>query len=181
MANIRFKTNGNSSPQGKPRVYFCCHPDDFTKYFEDISDEILLIQNCAVWYRGDFDPLDETLEQDLRQMQLFVIPVTEKFLMDDNDALNNEFRIAIENHIPVLPLMQEPGLEELFNSKCGNLQFLSKLSNDDTEISYNKKLKKYLQSILVGDELADKIRAAFDAYVFLSYLSFLNPSEEQGI
>ena len=29
MANMLFKTKGNSSPSGKARVYFTCHPDDF--------------------------------------------------------------------------------------------------------------------------------------------------------
>ena len=38
-----------------------------------------------------------------------------------------------------------------------------------TAISYEEKLKKYLQSVLVSNELADRVRAAFDAYVFLSY------------
>lgn len=41
MAIMKYKTRGNTSPQGKPRVYFCCHPEDFTKYFETIANEIL--------------------------------------------------------------------------------------------------------------------------------------------
>ena len=169
MASLNYKIRGSGSPQGKPRVYFCCHLDDFDRYFEEISEDILSRQTCAVWYRGDFSAFDDELENDLKQMQLFVIPVTAKFLTAVNDAFDIEFRIAIENHIPVLPLMQEPGLEQLFNLKCGNLQFLNKYSNDMTEISYDEKLKKYLESVLIGNELAEKIRAAFDAYVFLSY------------
>jgi hypothetical protein len=37
---LSYKTRGNSSPQGKPKVYFACHPDDFS-LFEAISDDIL--------------------------------------------------------------------------------------------------------------------------------------------
>lgn len=169
MANLKYKTRGNSSPQGKPRVYFCCQPEDFNKYFESVSDEILSKQNCAIWYTDEEVVRDEDFFADIKQMQLFVMPVTTNLLCTENEALDVEFKFAIENHIPVLPLMQENGLEELFNKKCGDLQFLDKNNTDVTAISYEEKLKKYLESVLIGDELAEKIRAAFDAYVFLSY------------
>jgi hypothetical protein len=65
--------------------------------------------------------------------------------------------------------MQEPGLENIFNQMCGNLQFLDKSNRDKTTISYEEKLEKYLASVLTGDELTKKIREAFDAYIFLSY------------
>ena len=97
------------------------------------------------------------------------MPVTTNLLCTANDALDVDFKFAMEHHIPVLPLMQEPGLEELFNKKCGELQFLDKNKIDETAISYEEKLEKYLSSVLIGDELAEKIRAAFNAYVFLSY------------
>ena len=31
MANMLFKTKGNAAPNGKPRVYFTCHPEDFVR------------------------------------------------------------------------------------------------------------------------------------------------------
>lgn len=169
MANLKYKTRGNSSPQGKPRVYFCCHPDDFGKYFELISNEILEKQNCAIWYSDASVILDEDFFDNLKQMQLIVMPITTNLLYTENEALGVVFKFATENHTPVLPLMQEQGLVKLFNSKCGDIQYLDKTDYDITAISYDEKLKKYLESVLIGDELAEKIRAAFDAYVFLSY------------
>lgn len=167
MSNLRCKVRGNS-PQGKPRVYFCCHEEDFSKYFEKISEEILNKHSCAIWYREDFWDFDD-LETDLIQMQLFVIPVTTRFLATENQAFKYEFKIAIKHHIPILPLMQEPGLADLFNLKCGNLHFLDPHQTDATAISYEEKLEKYLESVLIGNKLTEKIRAAFDAYIFLSY------------
>lgn len=170
MAKLSYKTRGNTSPQGKPKVYFCCHPGDFPLYFDPVSDEILEKQNCSVWYLQDPEsPRDEALLEDLRQMQLFVMPVTTNLLYSDSSALEVEFPFAVENHIPVLPLMQETGLEARFNEKCGALQFLDKHTVDETAIGYDQKLESYLSSVLIGDEQAEKIRAAFDAYVFLSY------------
>lgn len=165
---MKFKPN-NINPQGRPKVYFCCHPNDFDGYFESISNEILEKQKCTIWYAENEDERNDEYLSKLKEMQLFVMPVTTNLLCAENIALDVEFIFAIENHIPVLPLMQEAGLEELFNKKCGDLQFLDKQNTDMTAISYNEKLEKYLSSILIGDELAEKIRAAFDAYVFLSY------------
>ena len=169
MANLRYKTRGNTNPKGKPKVYFCCHPEDFVKCFQNISNEILDKQDCAIWFADGHIERDEEFYEDLKQMQLFVMPVTTNLLCTENEALTVEFGFAVKNHIPVLPLMQESGLEKLFNEKCGDLQFLDKYNTDTTAIGYDEKLQKYLEAVLISDKLAEKIRSAFDAYVFLSY------------
>ena len=167
---LQYKTRGNSSPQGKPRVYFCCHPNDFALYFDKISDEILTVQNCAVWYAKDLDAArDAEFLNDLAQMQLFVMPVTSDLLYMPNHAIDTEFSFAIKHHIPVLPLIQESNLEDVFNQKCGNMHFLDVNAQDATAIPYKEKLKSFLDSVLIGDDMAQKIRDAFDAYIFLSY------------
>ncbi|MBQ8914709.1 MAG: toll/interleukin-1 receptor domain-containing protein [Clostridia bacterium] len=170
MSSLKFKTRDMQNPRGRARVYFCCHPEDFDAFFEEVSNDILKYQNCAVWYRNESDPYDEEEHLSyLAEMQLFVMPVTTRLLCTKNRALDTEFRFAVEHHIPVLPLMQEAGLDKLFNERCGDIQYLDRNNTDDTAISYDEKLEKYLSGILIGDELAAKIRAAFDAYVFLSY------------
>ena len=171
MADFQFRTRGQQSPQGKQRVYFTCHPDDFERFFEEIQKEILDRQDCAVFYlEPGIQPEDvEDYELRLREMQLFVVPVTTKMLTRANRAMDVEVPFAFEHHIPILPLMQERGLDDVFNKKFGDLQYLDKHNADPTAIPYEKKLTKYLESVIVGDELAKKVRAAFDAYIFLSY------------
>ena len=171
MADFQFRTRGQQSPQGKQRVYFTCHPDDFEKYFEEIQKEILDRQDCAVFYlEPNTQPEDvEDYELRLREMQLFVVPVTTKLLTKTNRAMDVEVPFAFEHHIPILPLMQESGLDDVFNKEFGDLQYLDKHNTDPTAIPYEEKLTKYLESVIVGDELAKKVRAAFDAYIFLSY------------
>lgn len=173
-SGLKYKTRGNVSPQGRPRIYFCCQSDDFSYLFEPITKEILDIQlNAAIWYYDPSEgiPDDESFIADLSQMQLFVVPITSNFLYKDNTARVVEFAYAVEHHIPVLPLMQESGLESDFNNICGDFQFLDKdtLQKDLTAVSYDDKLRNYLHSVLISDELAQKIRDAFDAYIFLSY------------
>lgn len=170
MATLICKTKRMTTPHGKPRVYFCCHPQDHSTYFEQISEEILQQQNCAIWYLSAPEASrDKDFWEDLSQMQLFVLPVTRKLLTTDNPALKEDFSFAVRHHIPVLPLMQEEGLETLFNEKCGNLQFLNKYAQDATAIRYDEKLAGFLDSVLVSDELIKQIRNAFDGYIFLSY------------
>ena len=171
MAELKWRTRGGTSPHGKPRVYFSCCEEDFLECFDTISAEILAISDCAIYYYGpDQNPVqDADYESNLSLMQLFVMPVTVNLLQSGNRAMDTEFPFAIQHHIPVLPLMQQGGLETQFNRRCGDLQYLDRNSKDLTAICYEEKLKKYLQSVLVGDELAQKVRAAFDAYVFLSY------------
>ena len=51
--DLKYKTNEMGDPQGKPKVYFACHPDDFAGAFPLLSDDILEISDCAVWYDPD--------------------------------------------------------------------------------------------------------------------------------
>lgn len=170
MIELKYKTRGMTNPNGKQRVYFCVHPVDFDTTFEKISNLLLKKCNCAIWYVEKNTVLEEEeVSDDLSQMQLFVIPITSNFLYTKNRAKDIEFRYAMEHHIPVLPLMQEQNLEEEFNSLCGNIQFLNPYAKDETAISYDIKLEQYLNTVLIGDEMAEKVRAAFDAYIFLSY------------
>ncbi|HBA48759.1 MAG TPA: hypothetical protein DCZ91_13365 [Lachnospiraceae bacterium] len=222
---LAYKTRGDSLPYGKRRVYFSAHPEDYD-LLDVIADDILKMQDCAVYY--DAEPLaayeKKELYENLAAIQLLVIPVTEKLLREKNRALDVEYSYAIRNHIPVLPFLQRKGLSESrqeergyygnlaneFNerlrlrfsrrtkkleaglpekpwkarrlpaagrlkesgekiSRYQNLQMLNKYDKDPTAIPYEEKLKKFLSSVLVSDELAKRIRDAFDAYIFLSY------------
>ena len=171
MNDIQYYTRGQSSPQGKHRVYFTAYPDDYRKYFNTIRKEILDRQNCAVFFLdGQAQPSTvEDYEICLEEMQLFVVPVTRKLLTFDNRAIDFDIPFAIKHHIPVLPIIEERGLDKLFSKKLGDLQYLDRRNNDSTAINYSVKLTNYLESVIIGDELTKKVRSAFNAYIFLSY------------
>lgn len=170
-----YKTRANSSPMGKPRVYFFAHPDDFEAYFEKICDEILEISNCAVWYKKDPASLDflsaefPDAELTLGGMQLVVIPVTRRFLTDEKILCSKEFRFFFEKHVPVLPIVEEPDIADLYQAVFKNMQYLSKFEIEVNSIPYAKKMENFLSLVLLKDETAEKIRAEFDTHVFVSY------------
>ncbi len=171
MATILCRTKGNANPKGKPRVYFTCHPEDFDRYFDKLCEDIFKTHDCAIFYTEDMNAViaEEDKPTDLESNNLFIVPVTFRLLSKPNRAMDADIPFAFEKHIPVLPFMMEPSIDKFYAGKFGELQYLNPYSTDLTEISYEEKLKKYLESVLISDEMAKRVRAAFDAYIFLSY------------
>jgi len=154
----------------KQKIYFACHPDDLRRYIDEITDDIFETQNCAVYYSdSELDCTVEELIVYLSEMQLFVVPITKKLLTEKTRVMDIEIPYALRRHIPILPLMQEDFLVEPFRERFGDLQYLNMHIQDTTAISYEEKLKKYLDEILVSDDTVKKVRSAFRAYIFLSY------------
>ncbi len=173
MAEFKVATKNQTGIDKKPRVYFTCHPDDFEKYFKKICDDIFKTHDCAVYYTENMAETiaEDEKEVDLGRNNMFVVPVTYRLLSTPNRAMDEDIPYAFQKHIPVLPIMMETGIDEYYSKpdKFASLQYLNPYSTDATEISYEEKLKKYLETVLISDELAQRVRAAFDAYIFLSY------------
>lgn len=183
MAELKCKTKWSSHSKAetdeeffsdyKPKVYFTCHKNDFDASFDKICDDIFRTHDCVVYYTENMDePFDEEeKEVTLGRMNLFVIPVTFRLMNESNRAMACDFDYAKRHHIPVLPIMLEPGIDEIYSKpeNFGERHYISPFSNDSTERNYEEKLKNYLDTVLINNEMAERIRAAFDAYVFLSY------------
>lgn len=173
MAEFKVESKNKVEIEKKPRVYFTCHPQDFDHYFKKICEDIFATHDCAIYYTPN---MEETiakadLPSDLGRSNLLVVPVTYGLLTKPSRAMNVDIPYALSSGLPVLPIMVEPNLDALYahSDKFDKIQYLRCCSTDTTEIPYAEKLKKYLESILIGDELAKRIRTAFDAHIFLSY------------
>ena len=103
---LKYKTRGNSSPNGKSIVFFYSHPDDHSLHFDRISNDLLNECNCAIFYSDDGEFLIDQLEH----INLFVIPVSERLLNEQDGKLELVLSYAFDNKIPVLPIMQQRGL-----------------------------------------------------------------------
>ena len=163
MESLKYITRGMVKPFDMQKVYFTAHKDDY-HLLDDIAKDILSIIDVAIFY-GE----SEKKNEDLKLMKLLVIPVTRNFLYEENDARLKDLKFALENNIPVLPLIQEVGLELEFNKLCGDIQCLNKYNLDKTQISFNKKLEDYLNNIFINDDLRHKIGSSFTHNFFLSY------------
>lgn len=171
MAKFLYKSRDNRELKELSKVWVCAHPNDIFSFVENDVDKILSLANCAIYYDGE--PCEEYSKEELLDylsyMQLFIVVVTRSFLCEENRALSIELAYALENHIPILPLVSDPSLSDLFNQKCGNIQYVSLDNNDETTVSSDEKLKKFFSVVLLKDEITKKIKESFDAYVFLSY------------
>lgn len=178
MSELKAVTKDNVNPQGMPRVYILCHRHDFALWFQLICDDVFRHAKCAVFYENDRESdFDSELESNIKDMQLIIAVVTRKFLTDSNDrAFFQDFAWALKNRLPILPICVEPSLGSMFDDAVEQLgvrecaiQYLDRTLDTGTEVPYDDKLGKRLESTLVGDELAKQIRSAFAAYIFLSY------------
>ena len=171
MAKFSYKTRNDVEPTKLQKIWLCAHPDDVDSFLENDANIIHSLVNCAIWYdKTTNENIEhEELLENLNDMKLFVVPVTYKFLSEENRALSIELPYAVKNNIPILPLIKDTALTNLFNEKCGFIQYLSLESEDELTNSYNEKLKKYILTTLLTDETTKRIRSAFDAYIFLSY------------
>ena len=171
MSKLYYRIRTGEAPQGKPNVYFSCHPDDFNEYFKEYSDKILRVHNCVVWYESepeaDYDR--EDLEINLSQMQVFIMPVTRRLLTTKNRVMDMELPLALKKHIPVLPLLMEDNLDSAFSERFGDLQYLVPNDEDKTRRRFEYKFETFIKAVLADSSLTEKVRAAFAAYIFLSY------------
>lgn len=176
MAEFKVRTkSGVENPDitGKARVYFTCHPKDKETYFDQICKYIFRTHDCTVFHTED---MEESLDQqdidvDLAKMQLFIVPVTWKLLKEPNRAMSVDIAYAKDNHIPILPFLMEDKIEEFYAmpENFGDIQYINPYSTDATEIHFEEKLSKHLDEILGDRNLIERIKNAFDAYIFLSY------------
>lgn len=175
MANqfdLKYFTTGDSKESLKRKVFCAYHPKDVRMLDEIFRD---LSEACACtmfYYEPGKEPEDEAqLEADLKTMNLFVLIVTTDFLLNPCFANSLAVEIAAKYAIPVLPILFEGGLEEVFNEKIGNLQCLSKVLEkiDATTVPYREKLSNFLSQTLSSHIDVKRCAAAFDTSIFLSY------------
>ena len=169
--NLKYVKKGPALLKNTQKVFFCSTKADREKYFDEISSDLFEAQdNISIWYKEEdnVDISEEERKEYLSEMTLLVLPVTSDFLKIENEA-RRDLNFAIKENIPVLPFLEQQGLEFLFNDICGNLQILNKYDPDPTALPYKDKLKLFLDAVLLKDEMLEKIRKAFAAYIFLSY------------
>jgi len=138
---------------------------------EIISDVFQCYTNdMFVTFRDDIElgvkSFGSGMEYGLSSMQMMILIVSENFLrQDENDGSMQEFRYALENGMPILPIAIQEGIEEEFNKKCNNLQLIFKFDS----LSYKSKLQDNLDRLLLSGEMKDTVRENFFGSIFLSY------------
>lgn len=166
MSALQWKTRMQLKPVGKSPVYIACYAEDFSETLNDIAEDILSIWDCVTFY---YEPDHQWAEPDLQMLRHMpvIVPITNRLLfMKQRPA---EISYALEQQLPLIPILTEPVDMNLYSAMFGNIQFLDRCSTDKTTRPYKEKLKVRLDSWIIGPELEQRILDEFSANVFLSY------------
>lgn len=165
MAALIYEPQNIRDPQNHPRrLYFsCCREDE--PYFAQIAADIWAVEKDCVIAHIDFAQEQEIADHlpEIDDSQILVIPVTRRLLTTQNHAWG-EFLYAAEKKMAILPILMDGEMEALFNAQSGERQFLVPEDPD-----YTEKLQRFLQSVLVKDDLAKRVQEVFPLRMFLSY------------
>ena len=166
---LQFTTRDGSSSSGKAWVFLCALPEEAKAWLTTASEDIFQFCNCAIWYDDGVDTAADDLESAIAQSAVAVLPVTAA-LLDPDSSLQRHILPLLQRHrVSILPVLDDPNLLDAFNARFRNIQVLDRHSKDQTTIPYEEKLKRFLESMLMGDDLADRVRRAFRTQLFLSY------------
>ena len=166
---LQYITRGNTSPVGKPKVFFTAHPADVEKYQSSVARILLDQMNMAIYYDDGQGNKVEWWKEEYG-IQILVIPVTLEFLDEPNAARLQDLEMAKERHIPILPLTFNNQVSQHFSEVIGEYQCLYAGVQDGGEKNFYQKLSEYLGSILEPEEVVMQImEQAFDLNLFISY------------
>lgn len=151
------------------RVFLCACPAD-TRKCKPLVDDILALFDCIACFDGDPSGAEnEEWLSILSDMQLFVVLVSKRFLSEPSRAKDTELPLAMELHIPILPILTEAVSLVEYNRVFPDIQYLDPNDNSDVALPYKQKLNRALGEVLQSSAVRAKIRNSFDLSFFLSY------------
>lgn len=165
---IEYRTRGNTSVQGKQKVFVSYALQDRT-LIDSVCDDILEVVDCAILFSKEANVNIQDMTEAVGRLDLFVLCISTHFMCGSPMRLEEEIHYAKKLGIPVLPLLLENDSEIEWQERFPQIQYLKKYNNDSTAIPYRKKLSDYLFGVLIRDEIYELIHEAFDAFIFLSY------------
>lgn len=166
--NLIVKTRENTIVQGKQCVYLSYDLRD-RHLIQFVCDDLWSVVDCAILLTEEANVSLESVVNSVDRVDLLVLCITSNYLHSTNVNAELDIQYAQTHGIPILPILMEKDLDDEYQERFSEIQYLNKYCDDWTAIPYNKKLSDYLSAVLINDELIKKVRDVFDVHVFLSY------------
>ena len=115
-----FNENSSNSPK-KPEILISMHPIDRCDRFENLCNGIIEKTDCSIRY---YDSPSDTERIDFDEIDCVICIVTEKYILWNNSGFVSECLGAMNNDVPIIPVMLEDGIENLFNTRIGKIHYL---------------------------------------------------------
>lgn len=157
---MEYLSQNGATEKHRKCVLLSMHPVDRCRYFDSLSASILAGNNGTVCFSGfpsDLVPVD------FEGVFAVVAAVSEKYMTWNNSGFVSETLAAVERGIPILPILLEDGIENLFNTRCGKFHFLRAPDGRLTE-PLLARVNAHLSAL---SESAVKIAA--EGEIFISY------------
>ena len=177
MDELEFIQNGEYS-ENKPTVWISLHPAERFLYTDRLVREISSVIDCNVMLSSSSsdsfaaEVIDELRALDIR---LIVVCATEKYILWRGSGISRDVPTAKELDIPILPLLKNDGITNLYNTRLGDLHCV----NDFNE---SGDIRGAIVKMLYGKD-GEKQEAAPTA--FISYRKcdapLLNEADRLGI
>ncbi|MCR4671745.1 MAG: TIR domain-containing protein [Lachnospiraceae bacterium] len=126
--------------------------------------------HMAKYGKASFEMKD--FEEGFLSCRAFIVMVTAKLLENKEFFTDGFFALAVENRMPVIPIMVEPGLEEEFDKLAGACHLLSRIPDDKNRKAleeYKDSLFRTLDFLFTDPEVLEEINRAFAGSIFVSY------------
>lgn len=165
-------TINNVSPINKSHLFLSYAKQDKelmlkeATYLRDLLD-------CAVFYL-DYDEFPNPDVEEFRSLadkvDIFVPIITDNYL-NDSFELKALFQHVKDKGVAVMPLVEESGIENRFNAKCGNIQFLQDNGVTNNYTSLEDKIKNFYNRVTKKEKLFsdDAFSSCFANKIFISY------------
>lgn len=163
MTELNLITRENTSTEEKLGILVSMHPADRYRYFDELVQSILSVYDCVIYYS---DNPSDNISVNMDDIKLVVLAVTEKYITWNNSGFQSEALHAIRKEIPVLPIMLENGIVNLFNTRCGKFHYIDNSSGELTVESLEK-INIHLGTIING-EMTQSVDDS-KAKIFISY------------
>lgn len=146
----------------KQKILISIHPADRYLYLEPLIQGILSYHDCTICYSST--PLDDAITK-LDEISILIMVITEKYITWNNSGFISEGLPAIKSEIPVLPIMLEDGLVNLFNTRCGKLHYIENFKKEfSDEVISN--VNKHISVMFDGYHTSDNNNLS---KIFISY------------
>lgn len=155
-------TKDGSHWQGKRKIFLSMHPVDRILYFEPIKAAIWQAGDFAICYHNAPNDADKHLPPDLFAL---ISAVSEKYITWQNSGFVSEAKAAIASGIPLIPVMLEEGLDNLFNTRCAKLHYVARC---DEKAGDHPELVRHLQRML-SDKAGIAVKREEKPCIFISY------------
>ncbi len=159
--DFQYRT-GEEAPGGhRPTVLISMHPVDRCTYLESLCRRILGDTGCTLCY--SVVPVDG--EESLPEgVDLVLAGVTEKYLTWNNSGFQSETLPAVRRGIPLLPVMLEPGIVNLFNTRCGKFHYVDGVGESLPEESL-RQINTHIATLLCREDPVEEGKPG----IFISY------------